>query len=301
MSLPFVSGIGLALILRKTVDGTDRVGFAQFLVFMGVAISITAFPVLARILTELKLLTTRVGCTAMAAAAFNDVAAWILLALAIALAGDGVNSHVHKSPLVSLWVLLSGVAFVAFMMILVKPAMRFVSGKCSPVTGAVDETYVCLTLLLVMVFGFVTDMIGIHSVFGAFVFGITVPKGAFAERLIERVEDFVVGLLLPLYFASSGLKTNVATISGAKGWGILALVIATACAGKIGGTFLTAVACKIPMREAMTLAVLMNTKGLVELIVLNIGKEKKVTFRNLIFNVNSFIFNHLQFSTLNLM
>lgn len=276
MSLPFVSGIGLALILRKTVDGTDRVGFAQFLVFMGVAISITAFPVLARILTELKLLTTRVGCTAMAAAAFNDVAAWILLALAIALAGDGVNSHVHKSPLVSLWVLLSGVAFVAFMMILVKPAMRFVSGKCSPVTGAVDETYVCLTLLLVMVFGFVTDMIGIHSVFGAFVFGITVPKGAFAERLIERVEDFVVGLLLPLYFASSGLKTNVATISGAKGWGILALVIATACAGKIGGTFLTAVACKIPMREAMTLAVLMNTKGLVELIVLNIGKEKKV-------------------------
>lgn len=134
----------------------------------------------------------------------------------------------------------------------------------------------CLTLMLVMVFGLVTDMIGIHAVFGAFVFGITVPKGTFAERLMERVEDFVVGLLLPLYFASSGLKTNVATISGAKGWGILALVIATACAGKIVGTFVTAVACRIPAREAMTLAVLMNTKGLVELIVLNIGKEKKV-------------------------
>ncbi|TKY52820.1 Cation/H(+) antiporter 20 [Spatholobus suberectus] len=275
MSLPFVSGLGLAVILRKTVAGANQVGFAPFLVFMGVAISITAFAVLARILAELKLLTTSVGGTAMAAAAFNDVAAWILLALAIALAGDGA-SHVHKSPLVSLWVLLSGVAFVVFMMAAVKPAMRFVAGRWSPATGAVDETYVCLTLMLVMVFGFVTDMIGIHSVFGAFVFGITVPKGAFAARLTERVEDFVVGLLLPLYFASSGLKTNVATISGAKGWGILALVIATACAGKIVGTFVTAVACRIPTREALTLAVLMNTKGLVELIVLNIGKEKKV-------------------------
>lgn len=102
--------------------------------------------------------------------------------------------------------------------------------------------------------------------------------GAFAERLMERIEDLVEGLLLPLYFASSGLKTNVTTISGAKGWGILGLVIATACAGKIVGTFVTAVAYRIPVREAMTLAVLMNTKGLVELIVLNIGKEKKVRF-----------------------
>lgn len=108
ISVPFICGIGVAFLLRKTIDGADKAGFTQFLVFMGVSLSITAFPVLARILAELKLLTTRVGETAMAAAALNDVAAWILLALAVALAGDGVGGH-KKSPLVSIWVFLSGI------------------------------------------------------------------------------------------------------------------------------------------------------------------------------------------------
>lgn len=113
ISLPFVSGIGVAFVLRKTIDGADKVGYGQFFVFMGVALSITAFPVLARILAELKLLTTQVGETAMAAAAFNDVAAWILLALAVALAGDPESGD-KKSPLISLWVLLSAASFLSF-------------------------------------------------------------------------------------------------------------------------------------------------------------------------------------------
>ncbi|WCJ28281.1 Cation/H(+) antiporter 20 [Euphorbia peplus] len=276
ISLPFISGIGVAFVLRKTVEGADQVGYGQFLVFMGVALSITAFPVLARILAELKLLTTQVGETAMAAAAFNDVAAWILLALAVALAGDG-NGGRHKSPLISVWVLISGFVFVVFMLVVIRPAMKWVASKCSPEHDVVDEAYICLTLAGVMVSGFVTDFIGIHSIFGAFVFGLTIPKGGdFAERLIERIEDFVTGLLLPLYFASSGLKTNVATIRGGKAWGLLVLVITTACAGKIIGTFAVAMMFMIPARESLTLGVLMNTKGLVELIVLNIGKEKKV-------------------------
>ncbi|CAJ1897441.1 unnamed protein product [Sphenostylis stenocarpa] len=273
ISVPFVSGIGVAVVLRKTVDGADNSGFAQFLVFMGVALSITAFPVLARILAELKLLTTSVGETAMAAAAFNDVAAWILLALAVALAGDGNGSH--KSPLVSLWVLLSGLAFVVFMMVVVRRAMQVVAKRGE--NDAVGEVYVCLTLAGVLVSGFMTDLIGIHSIFGAFVFGLTLPKeGNFAKKLTERIEDFVLGLLLPLYFASSGLKTDVTSIRGASAWGLLVLVITTACAGKILGTFVVAMFCMIPARESLTLGVLMNTKGLVELIVLNIGKEKKV-------------------------
>lgn len=283
ISLPFVSGIGVAFVLRATVDGADKVGFGQFLVFMGVALSITAFPVLARILAELRLLTTRVGETAMAAAAFNDVAAWILLALAVALAGNGEGGE-QKSPLVSIWVLLSGVGFVAFMMILIRPAMKWVAGRCSPENDTVDEAYICLTLAGVMVSGFMTDLIGIHSIFGAFVFGLTIPKGGeFADRLIERMEDFVTGLLLPLYFASSGLKTDVAKIRGAKAWGLLGLVISTACAGKILGTFAVAMMFMIPARESLTLGLLMNTKGLVELIVLNIGKEKKVSFISFLF------------------
>ncbi|CAL0310421.1 unnamed protein product [Lupinus luteus] len=275
ISLPFISGIGVAIVLRKTVNGADKVGFAQFIVFMGVALSITAFPVLARILAELKLLTTRVGETAMAAAAFNDIAAWILLALAVALSGDS-EGKAHKSPLVSIWVLLCGLAFVIFMMLVVRPVMKRVGQRCSPENDVVDEAYICLTLLGVMVSGFMTDLIGIHSIFGAFVFGLTIPKGNFAERLIERIEDFVSGLLLPLYFASSGLKTDVAKIHGGEAWGLLVLVVTTACAGKIIGTFAVAMVCRIPARESLTLGVLMNTKGLVELIVLNIGKEKKV-------------------------
>ncbi|XP_071705535.1 cation/H(+) antiporter 20 [Rutidosis leptorrhynchoides] len=276
ISVPFILGIGIAFVFRKNIDGADKVGYAQYLVFMGVALSITAFPVLARILAELKLLTTRVGETAMAAAAFNDIVAWILLALAVALAGNGEEGGPHKSPLISVWVLLSGCGFVIFMMVVIRPAMRWVAHRCSPEHDTVDEAYICLTLATVMVSGFITDLIGIHSIFGAFIFGLTIPKGDFAEKLIERIEDFVSGLLLPLYFASSGLKTDVTKISGGKAWALLAMVITAACGGKILGTFVVAVLCMMPVRESITLGLLMNTKGLVELIVLNIGKEKKV-------------------------
>ncbi|OWM64620.1 hypothetical protein CDL15_Pgr020587 [Punica granatum] len=276
ISLPFLFAFGVTFLLRKVVHGEERVGYSQFLVFMGVALSITAFPVLARILAELKLLTTHVGETAMAAAAFNDVAAWILLALAVAVAGNGAGGG-HKSPLISIWVLASGVVFVAFMLLVVRPMMSWVARQCSPEHDFVDEAYICLTLAGVMISGFMTDLIGIHSIFGAFVFGLTIPKGSeFATRLIKRIEDFVSGLLLPLYFASSGLKTDVAKIRGVEAWGLLVLVISTASAGKILGTFMVAMLCTIPVRESLALGVLMNTKGLVELIVLNIGKDKKV-------------------------
>lgn len=275
ISLPFLFGMGATFILRKLVHGEEKVGYSQFLMFMGVALSITAFPVLARILAELKLLTTRVGETAMAAAAFNDVAAWIMLALAVALAGDGSGGP--KSPLISLWILISGMAFVGFMFVVIRPMMNWMAQQCSPEYDFVDEAYICVTLAGVMLSGFMTDLIGIHAIFGAFVFGLTIPKGGvFATRLIKRIEDFVSGLLLPLYFASSGLKTDIAKIHGAEAWGLSVLVISMACTGKILGTFVVAMVFMIPIRESLALGVLMNTRGLVELIVLNIGKEKKV-------------------------
>ncbi|KAJ9559093.1 hypothetical protein OSB04_013707 [Centaurea solstitialis] len=272
--LPFLFGIGITFLLRKTVPGADRVGYAQCFLFMGVSLSITAFPVLARILAELKLLTTQVGEIAMAAAAFNDIAAWVLLALAVALAGGS-----HKNSLAALWVLISGAGFVVLMVLVVRPVMERVADRCSKPGhhDHVEEGYICLTLAGVMLSGFMTDFIGIHSIFGAFIFGLMIPKtGDFAVKLIRRIEDFVCGLLLPLYFASSGLKTDVNKIHGVKAWGLLAVVISTACTGKILGTFLMGMLCTIPARESLALGLLMNTKGLVELIVLNIGKEKKV-------------------------
>lgn len=276
ITLPFVIGIGTSFVLKETISkGVDG---PPFLVFMGVALSITAFPVLARILAELKLLTTDVGRMAMSAAAVNDVAAWILLALAISLSGSG------RSPLVSLWVFLCGCAFVLVCIFAVRPVFKWMVQRC-PEGEPVDELYVCATLVAVLAAGFVTDTIGIHALFGAFVLGIIVPKeGPFAGALVEKVEDLVSSLFLPLYFVSSGLKTDVTTIRGAQSWGLLVLVISTACSGKVIGTIVVSLFCKIPLQEALALGFLMNTKGLVELIVLNIGKDRGVSNCNYIIN-----------------
>ncbi|OEL37233.1 Cation/H(+) antiporter 19 [Dichanthelium oligosanthes] len=267
ISLPFVMGIGTSFVLQHTV--TRGVPMGPFLVFMGVALSITAFPVLARILAELKLLTTDLGRMAMSAAAVNDIVAWILLALAIALSGSG-------SPLVSLWVLLTGASFVLAAFFLLRPVLTWMARR-SPEGEPVKELYICATLAIVLAAEFATDTIGIHALFGAFIVGIIVPKdGPFAGVLLEKVEDLISGLFLPLYFVSSGLKTNVMTIKGGDSWALLVLVVATACIGKIGGTLIASLIVRVPLREALTLGFLMNTKGLVELIVLNIGKDRHV-------------------------
>ncbi|CAN8230832.1 unnamed protein product [Cochlearia groenlandica] len=268
ITLPFVFGIGTSFALRSSI--ADGVSKAPFLVFMGVALSITAFPVLARILAEIKLLTTDIGKIALSAAAVNDVAAWILLALAVALSGDG------NSPLTSLWVFLAGLGFVLFCIFAVQPVIKLMAKRC-PEGEPVKEQYVCFTLGIVLAASFVTDLIGIHALFGAFVIGVIFPKeGNFANSLVEKVEDLVSGIFLPLYFVSSGLKTDVATIQGGKSWGLLVLVIFNACFGKIVGTVLVSLYCKVPLDESLALGFLMNTKGLVELIVLNIGKDRGV-------------------------
>ncbi|CAL5187392.1 unnamed protein product [Lathyrus oleraceus] len=268
ISLPFALGVGSSFVLRATV--AKGVNTSAFLVFMGVALSITAFPVLARILAELKLLTTSVGRMAMSAAAINDVAAWILLALAVALSGSS------QSPFVPLWVFLCGFGFVVCSVLIVLPIFKWMAQQCHE-GEPVDELYICATLAAVLAAGFVTDAIGIHAMFGAFVFGILVPKdGPFAGALVEKIEDLVSGLLLPLYFVSSGLKTNIATIQGLQSWGLLVFVTFTACFGKIVGTIIASLLCKVPFNEALVLGFLMNSKGLVELIVLNIGKDRKV-------------------------
>ncbi|KQJ85769.1 cation/H(+) antiporter 19-like [Brachypodium distachyon] len=269
IAVPFVIGIGTSFAFRATVPGLDESPRGPFLVFMGVALSITAFPVLARILTELKLLTTDLGRMAMSAAAVDDVTAWILLALAIALSGSG-------SPIISLWVLLTAVGFIVAVFVLLRPLLAWMARRC-PEGEPIKEVYIVATLAIVLAAGFVTDVIGIHALFGAFIVGIVVPKdGPFANALIEKVEELISGLFLPLYFVSSGLKTNVATIKGAKSWGLLVLVILNACVGKIGGAVATCLLVKIPAREAITIGFLMNTKGLVELVVLNIGRDRKV-------------------------
>ncbi|KAF5750092.1 putative Na(+)/H(+) antiporter [Tripterygium wilfordii] len=266
MILPFIIGAAFSFLMHKKSQGMNH---GTFILFLGVALSVTAFPVLARILAELKLVNTELGKIALSSALVNDICAWILLAIAIALAEN------ETTTLASLWVVLSSAGFVAVCFFVVRPAVSWMIQR-TPEGETFSDFYICLILTGVLISGFVTDAIGTHSVFGAFVFGLVIPNGPLGVTLIEKLEDFVSGLLLPLFFAMSGLKTDVATIKGTSTWGTLFLVISLACAGKVIGTLIVAVLYQMPVREGVTLGLLMNTKGLVELIVLNVGKDQKV-------------------------
>ncbi|XVF58795.1 hypothetical protein PTKIN_Ptkin07bG0095300 [Pterospermum kingtungense] len=241
----------------------------MYILFLGVALSVTAFPVLARILAELKLINSEIGRLAMSSAIINDMCAWVLLALTISLAEN------DSSSLASLWVILSIIAFIMFCIFVVRPAISWVIRK-TPEGESFGEFYICLILTGVMISGFITDALGTHSVLGAFVFGLVIPNGPLAFTLIEKLEDFVTGLLLPLFFAISGLKTDITSIKGGQNWGALVLIIVLSCAGKIAGTLMVTTFYKIPLLEGVILGLLMNTKGLIEMIILNVGKDQKV-------------------------
>uniref|UniRef100_A0A803PJ13 Cation/H(+) antiporter 15 n=1 Tax=Cannabis sativa TaxID=3483 RepID=A0A803PJ13_CANSA len=266
MVLPFIIGACFSFILHKKDESMTQ---GTYILFLGVALSVTAFPVLARILAELKLINTELGRIALSSALINDMCAWILLALAIALAEN------RASSLASLWVILSSAAFVAFCVLIVRPIISWMVRR-TPEGESFSEFNICLILTGVMISGFITDAIGTHSVFGAFVFGLVIPNGPLGVTLIEKLEDFISGLLLPLFFAISGLKTDVSTIQSIGTWGFLMLIIFLACAGKIVGTLLVAMYYKMTIHEGFTLGFLMNSKGLVEMIVLNVGRDQKV-------------------------
>ncbi|KAL8091225.1 hypothetical protein AgCh_040359 [Apium graveolens] len=267
MILPFLLGVSFSFFLRQK---TQMVKQGTFILFLGVALSVTAFPVLARILAELKLLNKEIGQIAMSSALVNDIVAWTVLAFAIAMSENNNNL-----TLASLWVIISSVVFVMFCIFVVRPTITWMIRR-TPEGETISEFNLCVILTGVMISGFITDAIGTHSVFGAFVFGLVIPNGPLVVTLIERLEDFVSGLLLPIFFAISGLKTEFSTIQGAGTWGALIIVIVLACLGKVAGTALVAVYYRMPVSEGITLGLLMNTKGLVEMIVLNVGKDQKV-------------------------
>ncbi|XVF16998.1 hypothetical protein REPUB_Repub10bG0079300 [Reevesia pubescens] len=267
MILPFLIGVCLSFIQLNSKPEVLSQG--TYILFLGVSLSVTAFPVLARILAELKLINSEIGRLAMSSALVNDICAWVLLAVAIAL------SENDSTSLSSLWVILSSAAFVAFCIIVVRPAISWMIRR-TPEGESFSEFYICLILTGVMIFGFITDAIGTHSVFGAFVFGLIIPNGPIGITLIEKLEDFVSGLLLPLFFAISGLKTDIATIKDGGTWLIVSLVIFLSCAGKIAGTLTVTTFYHMPLTEGCALGLLMNTKGLIEMIILNVGKDHKI-------------------------
>ncbi|KAI8148858.1 Sodium/hydrogen exchanger family-domain-containing protein [Fennellomyces sp. T-0311] len=269
MALPFGLGVAVSVGLYKLQDDPD-VPFSSFMLFLGVALAITAFPVLARILAELKLLRTRVGAITMASGLLNDCTAWVLLALVVAL----LNS---TSGLQALYVFLTTVAFGLFLIFLVRPCYRYLCVKTGSFEHGPTPLLMTVTIVITLASAFVTDIIGVHPIFGGFLAGTIIPhEGDLATKIAEKIEDFVNILLLPLYFTLSGLKTQIGLLNTGPVWGYVFLVIFVACFGKITGCTAASKFCGMTWRESFTVGFLMNCKGLVELIVLNIGHDAGV-------------------------
>ncbi|HNF98868.1 MAG TPA: cation:proton antiporter, partial [Pseudomonadota bacterium] len=265
MAVPFSIGGGTATLLYDRLSSPD-VRPLSFALFLGTALSITAVPVLARILSATQMLHSKVGTVALTCAAVNDVLAWCLLAFVVATARSaGMSSSLKPT----LWTLV----YVAVMWFVVRPLLRRLGQRGAGREG-LSQNLVAAVFLLLFLSSFTTELIGIHALFGAFLFGILLPKeGGFAAKLADRLEDFAVVFLLPLFFAFSGLRTQVNLLSQAHLWVMFALFLSLAVVGKFGACTLAARVSGLSWRESAAVGVMMNTQGLMELVVLNIGLD----------------------------
>lgn len=213
-------------------------------------------------MTELKLLQTPVGVIVLSAGVGNDVVGWILLALCVALVNAG-------SGITALWVLLTVLGYALFLAFLVRPGFLWLLDKTGSLQNGPTQSIIALTLLMALTSAFFTGIIGVHPIFGAFMVGLICPhEGGFAIKVTEKVEDLVTVLFLPLYFALSGLSTNLGLLNSGITWGYVFGVIAVAFIGKVVGGTLASRLTGLVWRESFTIGVLMSCKGLVELIVL---------------------------------
>jgi Kef-type K+ transport system membrane component KefB len=264
--VPYLLGVLLAYFLFTSLaqPGTT---FTAFALFMGISMSITAFPVLARILQERKLSRTYLGSTAIACAAVDDVTAWSLLAFVVAIVRAGsLAACALNLALIAL--------FVAVMMWIVRPGLPRWIGRERLEADEPAKGVLAAVMCVVVGASLCTEVIGIHALFGAFLAGAMMPEtGNFRHKLAVRVENFSSVLLLPLFFAFTGLRTQIGLLNDVEGWLICLGIIAVATVGKLGGTAVTARITGMNWSDSLQLGALMNTRGLMELIALNIGYD----------------------------
>ena len=263
--VPFLMG---GLLAARMHDHLAPAGVAvlPFALFIGTAMSITAFPVLARILADHGLLTTEIGLIALTCAAFNDVTGWLILAGVTALVrGDDMLGYVAQT------LLLFG--YLAVMLGVVRPGLRAYAGRRGPQLGSSSDD-LALVLLVMLASALATEALGVHALFGAFFAGLMLPRAAQIEPMLSaRVEPLVMTLLLPLFFAVAGLRTNVQLIDSTAMWLDAAAIVAVAVVAKGGASALAARVMGLEWRDAAALGALLNARGLVELVILNIGLE----------------------------
>ncbi|HET6323091.1 MAG TPA: cation:proton antiporter [Planctomycetaceae bacterium] len=261
--VPFLLGSLLALILYPRLSTSD-VPFTNFALFVGVAMSITAFPVLARILTDLSLTRTELGVVAISCAATDDVTAWCLLAFVVGVA----QAQLGKG----LIVVAGTVAYIAAMLFIVRPLVVRLARHPSAIR--LSRTAAGIVFVMLLASALATELIGIHAIFGAFLLGALVPHDSdFARDFARRTEQIVTVLLLPAFFALTGMRTRIDLLTGVGPWLLCGVIILVATIGKFGGTFAAARLTGLGWRDAAALGALMNTRGLMELIVLNIGLD----------------------------
>ncbi|PPQ74847.1 hypothetical protein CVT24_002905 [Panaeolus cyanescens] len=262
-------GLGAALgvgVYREYIG--DTVNYGHFLLFTAVAISITAFPVLCRIITELKLLETDVGLVTLAAGICDDVVGWILLALTVAL----VNA---SNSLTALYVLLATVGYTIFLLFPCRWGYRWLARRTGSLEKGTPSTFMMtLTLFVALASAFFTDIIGVHAIFGGFLAGLIIPHdNGYAVAIVEKIEDLVVILFIPIFFTLSGLRTNLGLLNTGKDWGYIIVICLIAFTSKFCACGAAAYFRGFKWREAAAIGSLMSCKGLVELIVLNIGLQ----------------------------
>jgi Kef-type K+ transport system membrane component KefB len=263
---PYLLGVVSSLFLFSAL-AAPHTTFLAFALFIGISMSITAFPVLARILDERGLTKTALGSTAIACAATDDVTAWTVLAFVVAIAKA---SHLGAAVLTMGLVLV----FVALMLFWIKPRLPGWFGQAAIEGGLPGKGVMAGVMVLVFASALTTDVIGIHALFGSFLAGVVMPpRGEFREFLKVRLEHFSSIFLLPLFFAFTGLRTQIGLLNNPGAWLVCLALILIATVGKLGGAMVTARVTGVNWVDSFALGALMNTRGLIELVALNIGYD----------------------------
>jgi Kef-type K+ transport system membrane component KefB len=263
--IPYFLGMGLAYYMYQEF-APDNISFISFALFMGIATSITAFPVLARVIQERDLTKTRLGIIAITCAAADDITAWCILAAVIAIVKAGTFVS-------AVYTMVLALGYVLFMVFVVQPILKRIGNVYSE-KETINKTIVAMAFLVLLGSAYLAEIIGIHALFGAFLAGVVMPPHfSFRKIMTEKIEDVSLVLLLPLFFVFTGLRTQIGLLNDSHLWIVCGVIILTAVAGKFGGSALAARIVGQSWKESLSIGALMNTRGLMELIVLNIGYD----------------------------
>lgn len=266
MLVPFALGAAIAVHFQKQGGFfTENVSTGQAMLFTAASMAITAFPMLARIIYERGLTGTRVGTLSLGAGCIDDACAWCVLAVVLA--------SFRSDPKIAVYAIGGGALYVVFVLTVGRKLLAML-GRRVEQAGRMSVDVFAIVIITLMLGAWFTDFVGIYAVFGAFVLGIAMPRGLFAEELERRIEPLTTNLLLPMFFVYSGLNTRIDLLSSTTALTAAALVLAAACLGKFGACFVAAKLHRETTRDSAVIGALMNSRGLMELIILNIGLER---------------------------